>query len=98
MSCDVPQPNPAAFLLVQPTGSQTSNLTYCAAKGLTFDPVRLCSARNGSIETFDPPPAQPQSLYRHPARASSGRSRFEVLCLFQNLACPTRFSPPSNRP
>src|ERR1700726_5273369 len=31
----------------------TTNLTYWAARGLTFDPVRLCSARNGSIETFD---------------------------------------------
>src|SRR3984893_14594219 len=36
-----------------------TNLTYWAAKGLTFEAVRLCSARNGSIETFDLPPAQP---------------------------------------
>src|ERR1700730_13251931 len=74
--------DPAGFLLglIPPadiSDRRMSNLTYWAAKGLTFDPVRLCSARNGSIETFDLPPAQPQSLYRHPARACSGiDSRF----------------------
>src|SRR3984957_17240382 len=49
-------PKSAGFRRRKPTDLRSTNLTYCAAKGLTFDPVRLCSARNGSIETFDPPP------------------------------------------
>src|SRR3984893_4909103 len=53
--------DPAGFLLglIPPadiSDRRMTNLTYWAAKGLTFDPVRLCFARNGSIETFDLPP------------------------------------------
>src|SRR6266700_3144474 len=62
-----------------------TNLTYWAAKGLTFEAVRLCSARNGSIETFDLPPAQPQSLYRHPARVGSGKVPIRGFMPFSKL-------------
>src|SRR3977135_1492900 len=39
-----------------PRNIQLTNLTYCAAKGLTFDPVRLCSARTVRLKlsTFSP--------------------------------------------
>src|SRR5215813_15430809 len=50
--------------------------------------------QDGSIHSTAPPPHASSSC--HPKRVVN-RSRFEDTCLFQSLACPTRFWLPLRR-
>src|SRR6266851_2770100 len=82
-----------------PRNLQLTNLTYWAAKGLTFDPVRLCSDRTVRLKlsTFPPRATFSRCTVIRRGYAPEGH-RFEVLCLFPSLAYPTKFSALSKRP